>query len=141
MKKLNRRILEAQLRNMENQPTAEDMARMAEGEQLAYAEYLRRQAAEAQDAAAKRQKKKSRRLRTVVVCALAAAFLGLPLLYTMLMPVTVSNANSFMRQATIWINDTLHLNIKIEEPVQGDGRVYDTETVEMTFPSVADAEA
>lgn len=119
------RITEARIQDMLNQPTPEEWMQLEDVKTRAFAEYERRQAMEAQTAADKAARKKSRRLRTVIVCALAAALIVLPLVYTCLMPVTVSNANNFVRKATIWINDKLHLDIEIDEPLSNDGEVID----------------
>ena len=140
MKKLNKRILEARMQDMLNQPTEADMAQLEETKARAYAEYQRRQDAQAHAAEQKAAHQKSRRLRTAVVCALAAAFLVLPLVYTILMPVSVSNANHFVRKATIWINDTLHLNIEIDEPLQEQEQIIEDVVVsESVFTTLEEA--
>lgn len=113
MKKLTKKILEARLNDIMNEPTPEDYERMERAKERAYAEYMRRQSLSVQP---KKSKKKSFRYYAMVACAIAIAFLVVPIVYTAFFPVTISNAHSIVRQAGLWLNNTFHLNIEIPEP-------------------------
>lgn len=62
------------------------------------------------------QKKSGFLRRVVAVFAIAVGLMVLSVVYTVLAPVTVGNANSFVRRAVIWINDQLHLGISFPVP-------------------------
>ena len=68
-------------------------------------------------AAQKAQHRKSLHHRAIAVAVLVLALLVLPVVYTVLMPVTVGNANNVIRSAGIWINNTFHLDIEFSEPI------------------------
>ena len=63
----------------------------------------------------------------VAVFAIAVGLIVTPVLYTALVPVTIGNADSFIRRAAIWINDQLHLNIEFPKPKDENEPVILTE--------------
>jgi len=115
MKKLSKKVLEARMRDILNEPTPEDLERFEAMTERAHAEYLRR----AQEEESKPVRHSARRY-ALTAALLALALIVLPVVYTALFPVTVSNANNLMRRAGIWINDTLRLGIEFPEPVVDD---------------------
>ena len=115
MKKLSKKVLEARMRDILNEPTPEDLERFEAMTERAHAEYLRR----AQEEETKPVRHSARRY-ALTAALLALALIVLPVVYTALFPVTVSNANNLMRRAGIWINNTLRLGIEFPEPVVDD---------------------
>ena len=69
------------------------------------------------------QKKSGFLRRVVAVFAIAVGLMVLSMVYTVLAPVTVGNANSFVRRAAIWINDQLHLGISFPVPEEEDSQM------------------
>ena len=68
-----------------------------------------------------REKEKSR-LRLILRVALVAACLLIGMsVYAVLDPVPVSNANSFLRRAQIWIGNVLKANVAVEPPEKKEG--------------------
>lgn len=70
------------------------------------------------------RKEKARTIakRLVAVTAVAIILFVAPFVYSVLMPVTMSKADNFMRKAAIWMNDTLHLGIDVSVPAPKDDR-------------------
>ena len=68
------------------------------------------------------RKEKARTIakRLVAVTAVAIILFVAPFVYSVLMPVTMSKADNFMRKAAIWMNDTLHLGIDVSVPAPKD---------------------
>ena len=115
MKKLSKKVLEARMQDILNEPTPEDLERFEAMTERAHAEYLRR----AQKEESKPVRHSARRY-ALTAALLAHALIVLPVVYTALFPVTVGNANNLMRRAGIWINNTLRLGIEFPEPVVDD---------------------
>ena len=139
MKKLDRKKMEARLQTMLNEPEDISEERMEAIKQRAHDEYLRRMEAQA---AQKVQHRKSLHHRAIAVAVLVLALLVLPVVYTVLMPVTVGNANNVIRSAGIWINNTFHLGIEFSEPIPENESFSDVgEDGIKTFATVKEAAA
>jgi len=144
MSKITERWLKKQIKQIQNEkdqyePTEEELNMI---KQRAFAEYQRR--TETQDTSEKPIGKKRGLLRRVVtVAAAAASLMIISFLYSAFAPVTVSNASSFIRRASIWLNDKMHLGItfpvpeETEKPFRIDGyTTFDTveEACKLTAP-------
>ena len=139
MKKLDRKKMEARLQTMMNEPEDISEERMEAIKQRAHDEYLRRMEAQA---APKVQHRKSLHHRAIAVAVLVLALLVLPVVYTVLMPVTVGNANNVIRSAGIWINNTFHLGIEFSEPIPENESFSDVGDDDVkTFATVEEAAA
>ena len=113
--------------------------RMEAIKQRAHDEYLRRMEAQA---AQKVQHRKSLHHRAIAATVLVLALLVLPVVYTVLMPVTVGNANNVIRSAGIWINNTFHLGIEFSEPIPENENFSDVGDDDVkTFATVEEAAA
>ncbi len=139
MKKLDRKKMEARLQTMMNEPEDISEERMEAIKQRAHDEYLRRMEAQA---APKVQHRKSLHHRAIAAAVLVLALLVLPVVYTVLMPVTVGNANNVIRSAGIWINNTFHLGIEFSEPIPENESFSDVGDDDVkTFATVEEAAA
>ena len=139
MKKLDRKKMEARLQTMMNEPKDISEERMEAIKQRAHDEYLRRMEAQA---AQKVQHRKSLHHRAIAAAVLVLALLVLPVVYTVLMPVTVGNANNVIRSAGIWINNTFHLGIEFSEPIPENESFSDVGDDDVkTFATVEEAAA
>lgn len=139
MKKLDRKKMEARLQTMMNEPEDINEERMEAIKQRAHDEYLRRMEAQATQ---KVQHRKSLHHRAIAAAVLVLALLVLPVVYTVLMPVTVGNANNVIRSAGIWINNTFHLGIEFSEPIPENESFSDVgDDGIKTFDSVESAAA
>lgn len=85
----------------------------------------------------KSQKKSGFLRRVVAVFAIAVGLMVLSVAYTVLAPVTVGNANSFVRRAVIWINDQLHLGISFPVPENEDTEIDSMKTYSFSSPEEA----
>lgn len=85
----------------------------------------------------KSQKKSGFLRRVVAVFAIAVGLMVLSVVYTVLAPVTVGNANSFVRRAVIWINDQLHLGISFPVPEEEDSEVDAVRSYSFSSPQEA----
>lgn len=134
--KMTRKQLEDKVRQLELEPYEPTPERVEEIKQRAFEMYQRELNAKKRQEE-KKAKKKSRRRRVVAVAALTVAFLVVSFVYNVLTPMTVANANSFMKRAVIWINDQLHLGIEFEAPLSDDSQI--TEEGEITFQTIEEA--
>lgn len=114
--KMTRKQLEDKVRQLELEPYEPTPERVEEIKQRAFEMYEREINAK-KKLEEKKAEKKGRRRRVVVVAALTVAFLLISFVYNAVTPMTVANANSFMKRAVIWINDKLHLGIEFETPL------------------------
>lgn len=121
MNKKEQHILEEKIRQLRDNYDEPSNERIEEMKQRAFAEYARRQAA-GQVENTPFLKKKGILRRVVAVFAVAVCLLVLPLVYTVLMPVTISNADGIARRVAIWLNDTLQMNITFHEPIEEDNK-------------------
>lgn len=87
--------------------------------QSAYEDYMNSQEYK-QKSIQKKEKARTIAKRLVAVTAVAIILFVAPFVYSVLMPVTMSKADSIMRKAAIWMNDTLHLGIDIAVPAPKD---------------------
>lgn len=87
--------------------------------QSAYEDYMNAQAYR-QKSNQRKEKTRTIAKRLVAVAAIAIILFVAPFVYSVLMPVTMSKADNFMRQAAIWMNDTFHLGIDVSAPVPKD---------------------
>ncbi len=87
--------------------------------QSAYEDYMNSQEYK-QKSIQKKEKGRTIAKRLVAVTAVAIILFVAPFVYSVLMPVTMSKADSIMRKAAIWMNDTLHLGIDIAVPAPKD---------------------
>ena len=133
--KMTRKQLEDKVRQLELEPYEPTPERVEEIKQRAFEMYEREINAK-KELEEKKAEKKGRRRRVVVVAALTVAFLLISFVYNAVTPMTVANANSFMKRAVIWINDKLHLGIEFEVPVDdGSDAKQQTQT---EFYSISD---
>ena len=79
--------------------------------------------------------------RVLYVFAAAVLLLVCSFGYTVFTPNAVSQAKGFMHRATVWMNDTFHLNLEIEVPPEdlsqnrtGDGVFYSFEDAAAANP-------
>lgn len=134
--KMTRKQLEDKVRQLELEPYEPTPERVEEIKQRAFEMYQRELNAKKRQEE-KKAKKKSRRRRVVAVAALTVAFLVVSFVYNVLTPMTVANANSFMKRAVIWINDKLHLGIEFEAPLFDDSQI--AKEGEIAFQSIDEA--
>ena len=94
--------------------------RMAQVRERARQEFLAREAAQA---AAPRpaRKKKGLGYRLVTAMAIALALMVIPVAVTLISPVPVSSAGDFSRSVVIWLNDKLHLQLRVPETLEAPG--------------------
>ena len=115
MNRKQQRILESRIREVMDEPvklTEDEIEAIRERARRAYQESMNQE----RQAQQSRHKKSGVLRRVVAVFAIAVGLIVTPVLYTALAPVTVGNADSFIRRAAIWINDQLHLNIEFPKP-------------------------
>lgn len=115
MNRKQQRILESRIREVMDEPvklTEDEIEAIRERARRAYQESMNQE----RQAQQSRDKKSGVLRRVVAVFAIAVGLIVTPVLYTALVPVTIGNADSFIRCAAIWINDQLHLNIEFPKP-------------------------
>ena len=135
MNKKQQRELENKIWNVLEEPadlTPDEMAGIRERAHSAYLEKM-----ENKQPPRKTQKKSGFLRRVVAVFAIAVGLMVLSMAYTVLAPVTVGNANSFVRRAVIWINDQLHLGISFPVPEEVEPNIEQMGT--FSFSSLQDA--
>lgn len=132
MNRKQQRILESRIREVMDEPvklTEDEIEAIRERARRAYQESMNQE----RQAQQSKHKKSGVLRRVVAVFAIAVGLIVTPVLYTALVPVTIGNADSFIRRAAIWINDQLHLNIEFPKPKDEDKHPFLTET--KTFSS------
>lgn len=77
--------------------------------------------------------------RILLVSATATLLMILSFAYTVFMPNAVSSAKGFVRRATIWINDVLHLKIEVEVPLEEYMHEHMEETVYYSLEDASNA--
>lgn len=115
--------------------------RMAQVRERARQEFLAREAAQA---AAPRpaRKKKGLGYRLVTAMAIALALMVIPVAVTLISPVPVSSAGDFSRSVVIWLNDKLHLQLRVPETLEAPGGLSDMSAgEERVFHSLEEATA
>lgn len=110
-----------------------DEARMQQIREQAHAELLRRTAEQPV-----KTKKKGLCYSVPALCALVIILIVAPVVATILNPVSYSQANQFVRKATVWVNDTFKLGIEL--PVE-EGEEKQLAIQTNVFLSVQDAAA
>lgn len=126
MNRKQQRILESMIREVMDEPvklTEDEIEAIRERARRAYQESMNQE----RQAQQSRHKKSGVLRRVVAVFAIAVGLIVTPVLYTALAPVTIGNADSFIRRAAIWINDQLHLNIEFPKPKDENEPVILTE--------------
>lgn len=123
MKKLSKKVLEARMQDILNEPTPADFERFETMKERVYAECVRRSDSEEVVPAKHTANKRGYRHYAMAAVVMAIAFIFIPVIYTALFPVTVSNANNVMRRAGVWINNTLRLGIEFPEPIDDDNYI------------------
>ena len=126
MNRKQQRILESRIREVMDEPvklTEDEIEAIRERARRAYQESMNQE----RQAQQSRHKKSGVLRRVVAVFAIAVGLIVTPVLYTALAPVTIGNADSFIRRAAIWINDQLHLNIEFPKPKDENEPVILTE--------------
>lgn len=135
MNKKQQRELENKIWDALEEPadlTPDEIAGIRERAHSAYLEKM-----ENKQPPRKTQKKSGFLRRVVAVFAIAVGLMVLSVVYTVLAPVTVGNANSFVRRAVIWINDQLHLGISFPVPEEEDSEVESMKTYSFSTPQEA----
>lgn len=115
--------------------------RMAQVRERARQEFLAREVAQA---AAPRpaRKKKGLGYRLVTAMAIALALMVIPVAVTLISPVPVSSAGDFSRSVVIWLNDKLHLQLRVPETLEAPGGLSDMSAgEERVFHSLEEAAA
>ena len=124
MNKTDRERIERRIRSMEETPYCPTDERIEEIKQRAFEEYdqfLRTN----EKRNTRKNKNRSILRRVVAVAALAVCFLIGSFVYSVFAPVTIANANNFVRRASIWINNQLHLGITFSSPIDDtDSVIY-----------------
>ena len=123
MKRLSKKVLEARMQDIMNEPTPADFERFETMKERVYAECVRRSDSEEVVPAKYTVNKRSYHHYVMAAVVMAIAFIFVPVIYTALFPVTVSNANNVMRRAGVWINNTLRLGIEFPEPIDDDNHI------------------
>lgn len=126
MNRKQQRILESRIREVMDEPvklTEDEIEAIRERARRAYQESMNQE----RQAQQSRHKKSGVLRRVVAVFAITVGLIVTPVLYTALVPVTIGNADSFIRRAAIWINDQLHLNIEFPKPKDENEPVILTE--------------
>ena len=123
MKKLSKKVLEARMQDILNEPTPADFERFETMKERVYAECVRRSDSEEVVPAKHTANKRGYRHYAMAAVVMAIAFIFVPVIYTALFPVTVSNANNVMRRAGVWINNALRLGIEFPEPIDDDNYI------------------
>lgn len=126
MNRKQQRILESRIREAMDEPvklTEDEIEAIRERARRAYQESMNQE----RQAQQSRHKKSGVLRRVVAVFAIAVGLIVTPVLYTALVPVTIGNADSFVRSIAIWINDQLHLNIEFPKPKDENEPVILTE--------------
>ena len=121
MKKSEQKLIESRIQSAMDSFAQYDEQRMEQVKEKAFQEYQRRMASPS-PATLKKSKIKNLCRGAMAACALALAFMVFSVVYSVLMPVTVGNANNFVYSAGIWINNTLHLGLEFEKPVPEEER-------------------
>lgn len=135
MNKKQQRELENKILDALEEPadlTPDEIAGIRERAHSAYLEKM-----ENKQPPRKTQKKSGFLRRVVAVFAIAVGLMVLSVVYTVLAPVTVGNANSFVRRAVIWINDQLHLGISFPTPEEKDYDIEPMTTYSFSSPHEA----
>ena len=115
MNRKQQRILESRIREVMDEPvklTEDEIEAIRERARRAYQESMNQE----RQTQRSKQKKSGVLRRVVAVFAIAVGLIVTPVLYTALAPVTIGNADSFIRRAAIWVNDQLHLGIEFPKP-------------------------
>lgn len=140
--KKNQEIKRAAAMVQETLNVPEDLdQRMAQVRERARQEFLAREAAKA---AAPRpaRKKKGLGYRLVTAMAIALALMVIPVAVTLISPVPVSSAGDFSRSVVIWLNDKLHLQLRVPETLEAPGGLSDMSAgEERVFHSLEEAAA
>lgn len=115
--------------------------RMAQVRERARQEFLAREAAQAAVPRPAR-KKKGLGYRLVTAMAIALALMVIPVAVTLISPVPVSSAGDFSRSVVIWLNDKLHLQLRVPETLEAPGGLSDMSAgEERVFHSLEEAAA
>ena len=120
------REMENRIRQALEEPYEPTDERIEEIKQRAFEEYQRYLNAHKQDNEKKEkraQMKRSILRHVVVVAAVAVSFFIFSIIYSVLAPVTVANADNFVRRVAIWINNQLHLGITFYTPINDEKNV------------------
>ena len=140
--KKNQEIKRAAAMVQETLNVPEDLdQRMAQVRERARQEFLAREVAQA---AAPRpaRKKKGLGYRLVTAMAIALALMVIPVAVTLISPVPVSSAGDFSRSVVIWLNDKLHLQLRVPETLEAPGGLSDMSAgEERVFHSLEEAAA
>lgn len=132
MKRIDQQKVKAKVTGMMAQLQPPEPANMDDVKRRAKEEFFRRD-----DLLRLRLQFCARLLRRAgVAAAVAACVLVLSFVYTICAPVTVSTANNFVRRATIWVNDALHLGLEFPVPVEDENTADLLADGEMVFDSV-----
>ena len=136
MNKKEQRALENRIRDVMEEPaelTSDEIAKIRERAYLAYQQKI-----ENEKQPAREKRKKSGLLRrAVAVVAIAIGLIVVSVVYSVLAPVSVSNANNFIRRAAIWVNDQLHLGISF--PIPTDSQSDINTSLSSTFSTIEEA--
>ena len=119
MNKKTQQIIENRIFDLEHKPYVPSDERIEEIKQCAFEEY---------EHYLKEKKEKWRirnrqLLRFASVFTMAFIFLFSSVMYSVLAPMSIANANNFVRKVTIWFNNQFHLGYTFSTPVD------DTEAV------------
>lgn len=126
MNKKEQRALENRIRDVMEEPaelTSDEIAKIRERAYLGYQQKIEN---EKQPAREKRKKSGLVR-RAVAVFAVAIGLIVMSVVYSVLAPVSVSNANNFVRRAAIWVNNQLHLGISFPVPEDENSTIKQNE--------------
>ena len=107
--------MEQRIQAFDKKPYCPTDERIEEIKQCAFEEYDRFLRVNA-----KRNKRKKRGVLrgSVAIAALAVCFLIVSFAYSILAPVTIADANGFVRRTAIWINNQLQLGITFSSPIE-----------------------
>ena len=131
MRKINQQVIEQRIREIEETPYSPSDERIEEIKQRAFEEYDRYLRAENKNTMRK-HRKRSILHRVVAVFALAVCFFVSTFAYSVFAPVTIASANNFVRRASIWINNQLHLGITFSSPVDDADKVVYNDDLTVT---------
>lgn len=130
MNRIDQERIERRIRSLEEMPYCPTDKRIEEIKQRAFEEYE-------QLTRAKRKNALKSKRRSILHCvkifsALVVFLLMGSFAYSVLTPVTISNANSFVRRAFIWINNQMNLGITFLSPIDdANSEKYDnTQTIQ-----------
>ena len=116
MRKLDQQRIEQRIRDLEEEPYSPSDEQIEEIKKRAFDEFERSQQ-KVNIRVDRKQKQRNVLRRVVTITAFAVCFLVSSVIYSALAPVTVANANNFIRRAAIWVNDKLSLGITFTTPV------------------------